>query len=185
MPDSFQTPHTKLPKVGTTIFTVMSQLAAEHGAVLVEKFLPGDDYRLLVVGDRLVAAARREPPLVIGDGLQTVRELVDAVNMDPRRGDGPLAADAAERTWSEPVCRLYSGVPATPPCALRRRRAQPRSDRQPAPAGPPNRPPSSRLGGRRRGRGAHKETPQGWCDVQDFWSNRRRPDPPERAPDAV
>jgi cyanophycin synthetase len=36
----------------------------------------------------LVAAARREPPLVVGDGIHTVKELVDKVNADPRRGDG-------------------------------------------------------------------------------------------------
>ncbi len=65
------------------------QVAEEYGGdVLVERFLPGSDYRLLVVGDRLVAAARREPPLVIGDGKHTVRQLVDKVNADPRRGDG-------------------------------------------------------------------------------------------------
>ena len=63
-------------------------LAAEHGTVMVEKFLPGCDYRLLVVGDKLVAASRREPPQIAGDGLQTVRELVDIVNQDPRRGTG-------------------------------------------------------------------------------------------------
>ncbi|MDB5730664.1 MAG: cyanophycin synthetase, partial [Variovorax sp.] len=62
--------------------------AATHGEVMVEKFLPGFDYRLLVVGDRLVAAARRDPPQVIGDGVSTVRALVDAVNLDPRRGEG-------------------------------------------------------------------------------------------------
>ena len=62
--------------------------AAVHGAVMVEKFLPGYDFRLLVVGDRLVAAARREPPQVAGDGVQTVRELIDLVNQDPRRGEG-------------------------------------------------------------------------------------------------
>ncbi|PAS92791.1 MAG: cyanophycin synthetase [Candidatus Dactylopiibacterium carminicum] len=56
--------------------------------VLVEKFLPGADFRLLVVGDRLIAAARREPPLVLGDGVHTVRELVEEVNRDPRRGVG-------------------------------------------------------------------------------------------------
>ena len=56
--------------------------------VMVERYLPGSDYRLLVVGDRLVAAARREPPLVTGDGRHTVRQLVDRVNADPRRGDG-------------------------------------------------------------------------------------------------
>ncbi|MCL2344391.1 MAG: ATP-grasp domain-containing protein, partial [Desulfobulbus sp.] len=56
--------------------------------VMVEKYLPGHDYRLLVIGDKLIAAARRDPPLVIGDGAHTVRELVAIVNSDPRRSDG-------------------------------------------------------------------------------------------------
>ena len=62
--------------------------AVEYGTVMVERFLPGHDFRLLVVGDQLVAAARREPPQVLGDGQHTVRELVDLVNLDPRRGEG-------------------------------------------------------------------------------------------------
>jgi len=62
--------------------------AERYGTVMVEKYLPGHDYRLLVVGDKLVAAARREPPLVVGDGTHTVRQLVDQVNADPRRGVG-------------------------------------------------------------------------------------------------
>ena len=64
------------------------QSAAEHGVVMVEKFLPGSDYRLLVVGNTVVAAARRDPPQVVGDGLHTVRHLVDLVNQDPKRGEG-------------------------------------------------------------------------------------------------
>ena len=56
--------------------------------IMVESYLPGSDYRLLVVGDKMVAAARREPPLVVGDGTSSVRQLVDKVNSDPRRGDG-------------------------------------------------------------------------------------------------
>jgi cyanophycin synthetase len=56
--------------------------------VIVERWIPGDDWRLLVVHHRLVAAARRDPPHVIGDGERTVRQLVDEVNRDPRRGDG-------------------------------------------------------------------------------------------------
>ncbi|WP_119153025.1 cyanophycin synthetase [Caldimonas tepidiphila] len=62
--------------------------AAVSDEVLVERFIPGHDFRLLVVGDKLVAAARRDPPHVIGDGRHTVRELVEQVNADPRRGDG-------------------------------------------------------------------------------------------------
>ena len=64
------------------------RVAEEYGTVMVERFLPGHDFRLLVVGDQLVAAARREPPQVLGDDIHTVRELVDLVNLDPRRGEG-------------------------------------------------------------------------------------------------
>ena len=56
--------------------------------IMVERFLPGHDWRMLVIGDKLIAAARRDPPLVIGDGTHTVRQLVDIVNSDPRRSEG-------------------------------------------------------------------------------------------------
>ena len=56
--------------------------------VLVERYMPGNDFRLLVVGDKLVAAARRDPPKVVGDGVHTVAQLVDQVNLDPKRGSG-------------------------------------------------------------------------------------------------
>ena len=56
--------------------------------ILVEKYMPGNDFRLLVVGDKLVAAARRDPPKVVGDGIQTIAQLVEQVNLDPRRGTG-------------------------------------------------------------------------------------------------
>ncbi|MGZ8256547.1 MAG: cyanophycin synthetase [Gallionella sp.] len=56
--------------------------------VLVEKFIPGSDFRFLVIANQLVAAARREPPIVIGDNKHSVRELVEQVNSDPRRGSG-------------------------------------------------------------------------------------------------
>ncbi len=58
------------------------------GTVMVESYLPGYDFRLLVVGDKLVAAARRDPAHVVGDGKSSVQQLVDRVNADPRRGDG-------------------------------------------------------------------------------------------------
>ncbi len=62
--------------------------ASQYGTVMVEKYLPGQDFRLLVVGDKLVAASRRDPPMVIGDGEHTVAQLVAIVNQDPRRGVG-------------------------------------------------------------------------------------------------
>ncbi|MBV8625109.1 MAG: cyanophycin synthetase [Herbaspirillum sp.] len=56
--------------------------------VIVERYLPGHDFRLLVIGKTLVAAARRDPPQVIGDGVHTIAQLIDQVNADPLRGDG-------------------------------------------------------------------------------------------------
>lgn len=56
--------------------------------VIVEKYITGEDYRLLVINNVLVAAAKRTPAHVIGDGKSTVQELVDKVNEDPRRGYG-------------------------------------------------------------------------------------------------
>ena len=65
------------------------QAAKEHSrSVIVETFLEGDDHRLLVVNGELVAATKRTPGQVIGDGVHTVAQLVDQVNADPRRGVG-------------------------------------------------------------------------------------------------
>lgn len=57
-------------------------------AVIIEKFVVGDDYRLLVINHKLVAAAKRTPAHVVGNGKATIQELVDEVNKDPRRGYG-------------------------------------------------------------------------------------------------
>ncbi|WP_018973814.1 cyanophycin synthetase [Rudaea cellulosilytica] len=63
--------------------------AQEHSnSVIVETYLAGDDHRLLVVNGELVAATKRTPGHVVGDGTRSVRELVDIVNSDPRRGVG-------------------------------------------------------------------------------------------------
>jgi cyanophycin synthetase len=64
-------------------------VAREHSrSVIVESFLEGEDHRLLVVNGELVAATRRTPGHVIGDGEHTVSQLIDIVNQDPRRGVG-------------------------------------------------------------------------------------------------
>lgn len=63
--------------------------AQEHSrSVIVETFQPGDDHRLLVINGELVAATRRTPGHVVGDGTSTIAELVEIVNRDPRRGVG-------------------------------------------------------------------------------------------------
>jgi cyanophycin synthetase len=82
--------------------------AERYGQVMVEKYLSGHDYRLLVVGHRLVAAARREPPLVVGDGVHTVRQLVDQVNADPRRGTGHATSLTRIRFDDIAIGRLHA-----------------------------------------------------------------------------
>ncbi len=56
--------------------------------VIVEKQLIGEDFRALVVNNRLVAVAERTPAHVRGDGQSTIQQLVDTTNADPRRGYG-------------------------------------------------------------------------------------------------
>ncbi|MEN1758877.1 cyanophycin synthetase [Anoxynatronum sibiricum] len=56
--------------------------------VLVEKYLEGFDFRILVIDGKFVAAALREPAYVIGNGKNTIRQLIDEVNKDPNRGIG-------------------------------------------------------------------------------------------------
>jgi cyanophycin synthetase len=60
----------------------------EARTVIVETFHEGNDYRILVVHGRVLAVAERVPGHVVGDGRQTIAELIDAVNLDPRRGVG-------------------------------------------------------------------------------------------------
>jgi cyanophycin synthetase len=63
--------------------------AREHSrSVIVETFQEGADHRLLVVNGELIAATRRTPGHVVGDGNRTIAELVEIVNQDPRRGVG-------------------------------------------------------------------------------------------------
>jgi cyanophycin synthetase len=71
------------------------RLAEQEGSeVIVERYVPGDEHRLLVVGDRLIAAGRGETAWVSGDGRSSILELIDdQINTDPRRGiteDFPL-----------------------------------------------------------------------------------------------
>ena len=70
-------------------------VAVDEGSdVMVERYIQGDEHRLLVVGGRVAAAARGEAAMVVGDGASTVVQLVESqLNSDPRRGrdeDHPL-----------------------------------------------------------------------------------------------
>ena len=80
--------------ITVNIQTYEGAIEAFHAAkeisrtVIVEKYIMGDDYRLLVINNKLVAAAKRTAAHVIGDGKSTIRELIDRTNEDPRRGYG-------------------------------------------------------------------------------------------------
>lgn len=56
--------------------------------VLVERYIPGFDYRLLMIDGKLAAAAKRTPAHVVGDGKSSVQQLINKVNSDPKRGEG-------------------------------------------------------------------------------------------------
>lgn len=84
------------------------KLALDEGSdVIVERFVRGNEHRLLVVGGRLAAAARGESASVVGDGLSTLIELIDTqINTDPRRGtteDYPLNLVMVDK---DPAVRL-------------------------------------------------------------------------------
>jgi cyanophycin synthetase len=56
--------------------------------IIIERFITGSDFRILVVNNKFIAAALRTPASVVGDGQHTITELVEMVNQDPRRGNG-------------------------------------------------------------------------------------------------
>ncbi|SDU05884.1 cyanophycin synthetase [Desulfobacula phenolica] len=61
---------------------------AYHPDVIVEEYVHGGDYRLLVIDGKFIAAARREPAHIIGDGKSSINDLIKQVNSDPLRGFG-------------------------------------------------------------------------------------------------
>lgn len=56
--------------------------------VIVEKFITGFDFRVLIINNKLVAAAKRVPAHVVGNGVNTIAELIEVINQDPLRGYG-------------------------------------------------------------------------------------------------
>jgi cyanophycin synthetase len=68
-----------------TAYDLASQVSR---SVIVERYHPGKDFRILVVNHRVVAVAERVPAHVVGDGVATIQALIDLTNQDPQRGDG-------------------------------------------------------------------------------------------------
>lgn len=86
--------------------------------VIVEQHIEGEDHRVLVVGNQVVAASRRSPPEITGDGHLNVRQLVDAVNADPRRGDAHenvLTKIRLDEAALKELLRQRLGVDSVPP----------------------------------------------------------------------
>ncbi|HSQ61482.1 MAG TPA: cyanophycin synthetase [Acidobacteriota bacterium] len=73
---------------GAEVRSAFHKARAHSRAVIVETFVTGRDYRMLVVNGQLIAAAERVPGHVVGDGVHTIAELVEITNRDPRRGIG-------------------------------------------------------------------------------------------------
>lgn len=63
------------------------QASKYSNGIIVEKYMTGRDYRVLVVGNKVSAVAERLPAMVTGDGRHTIKELVDMINTDENRGD--------------------------------------------------------------------------------------------------
>ncbi|XZF13275.1 cyanophycin synthetase [Chitinophagaceae bacterium MMS25-I14] len=120
--------------------TLAGMLAAQKysKAVICEKFITGRDHRVLVINYKFVAAALRTPASVKGDGKHTIKQLIDIVNSDPRRGFGhekvltEISIDTAtenilrdknltlesvladgEELWLKPTANLSTGGTAT------------------------------------------------------------------------
>lgn len=114
--------------VTTNVCAVPELLAAFERAsnggdtVIVERHVQGVQVRLLVVGDRVVAAAVREPARVFGDGLHTIAQLVDMENANPLRGEGHespltrLRLDAAAHRWLYAQGWVVDDVPTAGTC---------------------------------------------------------------------
>lgn len=69
------------------IKTAFKEASKFSSGIIVEKYVEGRDFRILVVGGKVRAVSERLPARVTGDGVHTIRELIDIVNMDENRGD--------------------------------------------------------------------------------------------------
>lgn len=86
--------------------------------VIVEKFITGYDFRILVINHKIVAAAKRVPAHVVGDGVNTIEQLINIVNLDPRRGYGHenvLTEITVDRDTLDLLSKLNYTIATIPP----------------------------------------------------------------------
>jgi cyanophycin synthetase len=101
------------------VFAAYAAAREYRGEVLVERFAKGAQYRITVVGNQVIAAVRREPVRLVGDGRHKISQLIELANLDPRRGDDlrlPLehvcADDDTAQVLAEQEVTLDAVVPA-------------------------------------------------------------------------
>src|SRR5690606_17979593 len=95
------------------------RIAQQHSrSVIVERFLTGYDFRALVINYKFVAAAKRTPAAVTGDGVSTIRELIAIENQNPKRGYGhekvltAITIDTATENYLEARQLTLDSIPA-------------------------------------------------------------------------
>ncbi len=97
---------------------IYNKLKETTNDIIIEKHITGKDYRICVVNGKLVAASQRIPPSVTGDGIRSIRELIQMINSSEKRGDGhekPLTKikvdDKLIFSLSKKGCNLDSVLP--------------------------------------------------------------------------
>ena len=71
-----------------TVKAAIAEAFAHDASILIEEFMYGTEYRFITIGDQTIGVTLRIPANVMGDGVHSIRELVDQKNQDPRRGTG-------------------------------------------------------------------------------------------------
>ena len=66
----------------------LASKASKSHSIIIERYYPGNDHRVLVINNKVVAVAERVPAHVVGDGKSTVKDLIEITNQDPKRGNG-------------------------------------------------------------------------------------------------
>ncbi len=81
----------------TALKKAFAWVQEEYPDVLIEEFLPWEDHRLFVVDGKMLAAAKRVPPYIIGDGISTLAELIE--NLNQKKKDKKVRVDAEARRY--------------------------------------------------------------------------------------
>ena len=95
---------------GAGVRAAFAEASRHDPAVIVERVIPGSEYRMLVVGDEMVDAYERVPPRVVGDGVLSIAELVDKVNREEGRGAKFTLAHYRRLELDDKADRLLAGA---------------------------------------------------------------------------